>query len=345
MNGSPKPAPPDPGDIRRAAARLASGGVVAFPTETVYGLGADAMDADAVARVFALKARPAGNPLIAHVLDEAMARAVVAAWPEDASRLARAFWPGPLTLVLPKAEGVPRAVTAGGDRVAVRCPDHPVALALLEAFGGPIVGPSANVSGAVSPTRAAHVRGVWDESDVLVLDGGPCRAGIESTVLALSEPDRPPRILRPGVIGAEAIERVLGRELEATPPAETSAQGSPGRAGSHYCPRAPLVLVDALDELDRQLDTGPCVVLGPPGAPINVAPPHRSIPMPAGAAGYAAELYAALREADTIADASTEARIVAVRPPDHGATLEDTAIWAAVRERLERASARATGNR
>jgi len=318
--------------IRDAAARLAAGGVAAFPTETVYGLGADAMNAEAVARVFSLKGRPASNPLIVHVLDEAMARSVAAEWTADASRLARAYWPGPLTLVLPKAPRVPGVVTAGGASVAVRCPDHPAALALLAALGVPIVGPSANVSGAVSPTRAQHVRGVWPESDVLVLDGGPCRAGLESTVLRLGDE---PEILRPGVIGAESIERVLGRSVTRTEPDDPSARGSPGRTGPHYRPRARVVLVDSLDDLDGVLGTGPCAVLTPPGEPMAVRPPHRVIDMPGGAHEYAAALYAALREADAMGTAT----IAVVRPPDRGSTAEETAIWAAVRERLGRASA------
>lgn len=325
---------PEKDDIRAAAERLTAGGAVAFPTETVYGLGADAMNAGAIARVFALKGRPTSNPLIVHALDEAMARSVAADWPGDASRLARAFWPGPLTLVLPKAGALPGAVAGGGPTVAVRCPDHPVALTLIEAFGGPIVGPSANVSGAVSPTRAEHVRRVWPEADVLVLDGGPCRAGLESTVLSLGDRDHPPEILRPGVIGLDEIGRALERAVAPPAPDHGSARGSPGRAGPHYRPRTPAVLVDSLDDLDRVLGEGPCVVLGPPGVPVAAGPPHQTIPMPTGAGAYAAELYAALREADAMGAAT----IAVVRPPERGESAEETAVWAAVRERLGRAT-------
>ena len=171
-------------DIKEAASRLRDGGVVAFPTETVYGLGADAFSDAAVSRVFALKGRPSRNPLIVHVSGPLMAKRVTATWPVEAQRLADAFWPGPLSIVLPKRPEVPDIVTGGmgSASVAVRCPDHPTALALLYEFGSPLVGPSANLSGSISPTTAAHVRAAFSEQDVLVLDGGPCATGIESTV-------------------------------------------------------------------------------------------------------------------------------------------------------------------
>ena len=223
---------PGPEAIAEAVARLREGRLVAFPTETVYGLGADATNAGAVRAVFRVKGRPADNPLIVHVSEAAMARDATAAWPKSAGALASAFWPGPLTLVLPKADAIPPEVTAGGPAVAVRMPDHALTLALIDAFGGPLVGPSANPSGYVSPTRPEHVREHFDEKLVLVLDGGPCRAGIESTVVDLTGAS--PRVLRPGVIGAAQIEAVLEETVEAAAganeepgPARSTARGHP----------------------------------------------------------------------------------------------------------------------
>ena len=189
-----------PSAIHQAVQRLNEGGLVAFPTETVYGLGANALDAHAVARVFALKGRPSQNPLIVHVADEAMAKSLTTEWPEAAQKLAKALWPGPLSLILPKAACIPDIVTGSGPNVALRCPDHALTLELLRQFGKPLVGPSANPSGSISPTKAAHVAAAFSPEDVFVLDGGSCRGGIESTVLLLTE--HPPRILRPGLISA-----------------------------------------------------------------------------------------------------------------------------------------------
>ncbi len=243
--------------ISRAAARLRAGGVVAFPTETVYGLGADALREEAVARVFALKGRPPTNPLIVHVLDEAMARSVCSRWPAGAARLARAHWPGPLTIVVPRAEHVPRVVTSGGETVAVRCPDHPVALALLEAFGGALVGPSANRSGMVSPTTADHVRESFGEDDALTLDGGACRVGIESTVVSLA--GARPVVLRPGAISPEMLALALGEDVVAGALREPGARAdpgaplaSPGMLPSHYAPRAPALLATRDDKSEAK---------------------------------------------------------------------------------------------
>ncbi|TVQ61588.1 MAG: threonylcarbamoyl-AMP synthase [Phycisphaerales bacterium] len=321
-------------ELDDAVRRLRSGRLVAFPTETVYGLGALALNGEAVARVFAAKGRPASNPLIVHVLDEAMARRVTGAWPMAARRLASAFWPGPLTLVLPAGAGVPSAVTAGGPGVAVRSPDHPLALALFRAVGEPLVGPSANRSGAVSPTLASHVREAFDPGEVLVLDGGACRVGLESTVLSLMDPARPV-ILRPGMIGAAAIAEVLGIAVGEGEGTDGHA-GSPGRLGPHYRPSAPVHLVETLSALDEAMvsSTGACVVLTPPGLPVAVEPPHEAIVMPSDASAYAARLYAALREAD----AAQPTWILVCRPPASGQRPEETAIWQAVHERLTRAS-------
>jgi L-threonylcarbamoyladenylate synthase len=195
-------------DTGAAAAVLRRGGLVAFPTETVYGLGADATNADAVTKIFAAKGRPSTNPLIVHVADAAVARRYATAWPPAAAQLADRFWPGPLTLVLPKAPDIVPAVTAGLNTVGLRVPDHPVALQLLREFGGAVAAPSANRSNRVSPTTADHVREELGDAVDLVLDGGPCRVGIESTVLDLTT--ERPTILRPGGLSREQIEAVVG---------------------------------------------------------------------------------------------------------------------------------------
>jgi L-threonylcarbamoyladenylate synthase len=234
----------DEADAIAAAARvLAGGGLVAFPTETVYGLGADATNAAAVARLYAAKGRPAFNPLIAHVGDAAAARPL-ATFDAPAETLAAAFWPGPLTLVLPKAPTCPVAdlATAGLDTVAVRVPAHPVARALISAFGGPVVAPSANRSGHVSPTTADHVMADLADRIDLVLDGGPTTVGVESTILACVGGGV--TLLRPGGVPREAIERVLGRKVDEARAADEDGEAplAPGMLASHYAPRATLRL-------------------------------------------------------------------------------------------------------
>src|SRR5437773_9527485 len=194
--------------VAQAVSLLRSGGRVAFPTETVYGLGADATNADAVRKIFAVKGRPSTNPLICHVADEPVARRYARAWPLAASRITARYWPGPLTVVLAKTAGIVSEATAGLETVGLRAPNHPLALELLRAFGRPIVGPSANRSTHVSPTTAQHVRDEFGSEIELILDGGPCAVGIESTVLDLST-DRP-AILRPGGVSRQQIEAVIG---------------------------------------------------------------------------------------------------------------------------------------
>jgi L-threonylcarbamoyladenylate synthase len=233
----------DAAAIGEAARCLAAGGLIAFPTETVYGLGADAGNGRAIARLYEAKGRPAFNPLIAHVSGAAAARAL-ARMNADAARLAESFWPGPLTLVLPKAENCPVAdlATAGLDTIAVRVPNHPLAQNILAAFGKPIVAPSANRSGHVSPTSAAHVLADLRGRVDLIVDGGATPVGVESTIVAcLGEPV----LLRPGGLPREEIERVLGRALGSAPDRETSAANAPAAPGmlaSHYAPRTPLRL-------------------------------------------------------------------------------------------------------
>ncbi len=235
------PEQPDRQAIERAAAVIRRGGLVAFPTETVYGLGADALNPEAVARIFEAKGRPAHDPIIVHVADADGLAGVAREVPAVAGRLAEMFWPGPLTLVVPKAQAVPAVVTAGGETVAVRCPAHNVALALIRAAGTPIAAPSANRFGHTSPTAAQHVLEDLDGRFELLLDGGPTPVGVESTVLDLT--GRVPTILRPGGVTREALEAVLGRVavLERLPEGETSPR-SPGLLDRHYAPRATLWL-------------------------------------------------------------------------------------------------------
>ncbi len=245
-----------------AARVLAAGGLVAFPTETVYGLGADATNGRAIARLYEAKGRPAFNPLIAHVTGLAAARAL-GRFDRAAERLAEAFWPGPLTLVLPKAADCPVAdlATAGLDSIALRVPDHPVAQDLLAAFGRPVVAPSANRSGHVSPTTAAHVLADLRGRIELILDGGPTRMGLESTIVACLDE---PALLRPGALARAEIERVLGRPLAATAAVAQDAPTAPGQLASHYAPRARLRLdATAVNAGEALLAFGPEL---PPGA-------------------------------------------------------------------------------
>jgi L-threonylcarbamoyladenylate synthase len=321
---------PDPELIAQAAAVLGGGGLVAFPTETVYGLGANALDAPAVARIFAAKGRPANNPLIVHVANAAAARTLAGTWPEPAARLAERFWPGPLTLVVSKSERVPPSVTAGGSTVALRVPAHPVALALLIAADMPLAAPSANRSSQLSPTCAEHVlQGLKGRIDMM-LDAGPTSGGLESTVLDVTT--SPARLLRPGLIAPADIETIIGpiirpeRGLSNLGP---SSPRSPGLLGRHYAPRAPLECVagdgrDRVDELCRQgLRIGWLAL-----APHRAESPQLVLRvMPSDPAGYAAQLYAALHALD---DAGVD-RIVAALPP-----LGEE--WLAVHDRLQRAS-------
>lgn len=322
---------PGPEDFAAAVLALRQGEPVAFPTETVYGLGADALSTPAVARVFALKGRPARNPLIVHVADADAARDLSTAWDSRAQSLAHAFWPGPLSIIVPRSPRIPALVTAGAPFVALRCPAHPAALALLTAFAGPLVGPSANRSGSVSPTTSAHVREAFPH--LLILEGGPCARGIESTVLSLA--DARPRVLRPGVISAEQIAAVLGVPVDA--PAELAADApgssplaSPGLLASHYAPAAPtllLTLADIQSDASRLLAA---VVIH--HSPLRLPAGASSIRMPGAAPDYAARLYAALRDAD----ARGPSAILIERPEPTG---PDAHVWLAVLDRLRRAAA------
>ncbi|MBN8731209.1 MAG: threonylcarbamoyl-AMP synthase [Acidobacteria bacterium] len=295
--------------VGEAAALIRSGDVVAFATETVYGLGANALDAGAVRRIYAIKGRPASSPLIVHVGTIDMARALVTEWPQTAQRLASRYWPGPLTLVLPKQPHVPDVVTAGLPTVGIRMPAHPQALELIRASGCPIAAPSANRFTQLSPTTAQHVRDAFGGS-VPVLDGGPCSVGIESTVLSLAT--TPATLLRPGMIPRDEIEAITGPLAE--PAAGQSGHGephaSPGLHERHYQPRTPLLL-----------DTTPH-----PGRGIVLRLGHE---LPAGAREFAARLYEVLHSAD-----AQGYDWIAIEPPPR------TPEWDGIRDRLRRAASK-----
>jgi len=249
------------GDVQRAAEILGRGGTVAFPTETVYGLGANALHGDAVARIFVAKERPSWDPLIVHVSDEAMLARVARVEGEvgkRAGRLAEAFWPGPLTMLLPRTEVVPDAVTAGRERVGVRMPSHEVALELIQRAGAPVAAPSANRFGRTSPTTAAHVLADLDGRIHAVLDGGPTSVGVESTVLDVCE--WPMVVYRPGAVTVERIAEVVGEEVRRFAADSVSGSGapealpSPGVGIRHYAPRARLVLVRGGAELWAEVE-------------------------------------------------------------------------------------------
>ncbi len=251
----------DAAAIEQAVQCLGAGGLVAFPTETVYGLGADATNGRAIARLYQAKGRPSFNPLIAHVADVAAARAL-ARFDADAVRLAEAFWPGPLTLVLPKAAGcaVAELATAGLDSIAVRVPDHAVAQQILAAFGRPVVAPSANRSGHLSPTQAAHVLADLGGRIDLIVDGGATPVGVESTIVACLGA---PVLLRPGGVPRTAIERALGRPLAERRHAADAAPLAPGMLSSHYAPRTPLRLnAERVEPGEALLAFGPQLAAG-----------------------------------------------------------------------------------
>ncbi len=322
------PSNPDRAILRVAAEALRHGGLVAFPTETVYGLGAHALDEAAVARIYAAKGRPSYNPLIVHVTDAEAAQALVSDWPRSAELLARAFWPGPLTLVLPKRDVVPDAITAGLPSIAVRVPGHPVALALLREARIPVAAPSANRFTELSPTTAAHVAESLDDVVDLILDGGPTTVGIESTVVDLTGPT--PRVLRPGMISAAQIGDVVGSVNETpVPVAEGAARSSPGMVDRHYAPRARVLLFDdatrtaALTEATAAAAEGARVG----GLGFEPLPVTDARVMPRQASAYARRLYAELHALDELG-----CDLVLVE------RVPQTPEWAGLRDRLERAA-------
>ena len=317
-------------DIDRAVTAIRSGGLVAFPTETVYGLGADATSEAAVRRIFAAKGRPATNPLIVHVADVETAKRYTTRWTDAAQTLAAAWWPGPLTLVLPKTADVPGVATAGLGTVGLRAPDHPLALELLRAFGGPVAAPSANRSNRVSPTTAAHVREELGDAVEVVLDGGPCTVGIESTVLDLSG-DRP-RILRPGAVTRRQIEFIVGPvDVGPAVTGSTVPAAAPGQHSVHYAPRTRAYRFDTPQRGLIHIDTpdgrrNGLVAVGTMRDDIKKW--GRIVAMPREPGLYARHLYEVLRELDAMGLES----IYIEMPPD-------VPEWAAVRDRLLRATA------
>ncbi len=293
--------------IKEAAERIRAGEVVAFPTETVYGLGANALDAAAVARIYELKGRPATSPLIVHVASIEMARTLVTEWPPEAETLAHRYWPGPLTLVVPKVPAIPDIVTAGLPTVGVRVPNHPLALALIREAGVPIAAPSANRFTGLSATTVEHVRETFGDA-VPVLDGGPCQVGIESTVVSIHAGKI--KLLRPGMISIEDVERARAPSTDAAHPA-------PGMHARHYSPRTPLVLSKTPDS------RGAYVWIDSP------AHAAHTVQMPSTPEAYAARLYSVLHELDR-----KGLPVISVEPPP------DTVEWAAVRDRLQRAASK-----
>ena len=342
--------------VSRAADLLRAGQLVALPTETVYGLAANALDAKAVRHIFEAKGRPAHNPIIVHVSSLAMARRCVGDWPNAADRLARAFWPGPLTLVLPKADTIPPIVTAGGETVGVRWPSHPFVQAVIRACGFPLAAPSANRSTQVSPTNARHVVKDLGGRIPLVVDGGACQVGIESAVLDLTAD--PPRVLRPGMIHEESLRATLGkrgtRSAERGTKAQLGKRGtrnaeraggdpvvtrtgrlrSPGLLPRHYSPRAKLVLLRWANDAELRARLGE---LGSRLCPIHIVA-HTRIPsgerfdqvsvIPHDPEAFARALYAELHRCD-----EAGARLIVVE------ALPDTPEWRAISDRLRRAAA------
>ncbi len=312
-------------DVERAAAIIREGGLVAFATETVYGLGANALDTRAVARVFEAKGRPRFDPLIVHVSSTHDARRLTIEFSSTAVRLAGAFWPGPLTLVIPKVEAVPDLVTAGLSSVAVRVPAHPLARRLIELAGVPIAAPSANPFGEVSPTTAAHVRQQLGGRIDYILDGGPCAVGVESTVVHVTED--PPTLLRHGGITQEELEAVVGpvRLPQIDFAIDDQAQASPGMLSRHYAPRTPLRIADDLDLMPTMTNTG-LLALRSPTSPRGFASVE-VLSEQGDLCEAAANFYAALRRLDALRlDA-----IIAGSFPDEG-------LGRALNDRLRRAA-------
>ncbi len=321
------PLAPDDAILEEAADILRSGGLVAFPTETVYGLGAVATDPSAVARIFEAKGRPSYNPLIVHADGPERVSPCVADWPSSAQRLAAQFWPGPLTLVLPRSDKIPDLVTAGQQTVAIRVPESLIARTLIARLGLPIAAPSANRSNGISPTLARHVAKDLDGRIELILDGGPTALGLESTVLDLTTPT--PQLLRPGAITIDQIRNALGghRIRESAGEASSDRPKSPGQLATHYAPKLPTLRIQA-EDLDRFEWPGAAVLILLGDHPASQAlPPHVQPVCLSTPASAATSFYAALHAADE----SSASLIVIVPPPDR-------VEWQALRDRLWRAS-------
>ena len=327
----------DPAAIAEAAERIRAGALVGFPTETVYGLGADASNDAAVALIFAAKGRPSDHPLIVHVASAAQVADYASEVPDFAARLIQAFWPGPLTLILPRRAGVAAAAAGGQNSIGLRCPAHPVALALLQACGTGLAGPSANRFGRVSPTTALHVQEELGE-DLLVLDGGPCAVGIESTIVDCTRGR--PVLLRPGLLTRAQLEAACGQPvLDKDAPVSVAAPRASGTLESHYAPNARVRLMDAmamqaaLDALNA--NTAASSALASPGtvavyarSPLRLKSPTLHRQMPDDAAAAAQQLFAVLRELDALGVSQIWVQV----PPD-------APEWDGVRDRLKRAAA------
>ena len=318
--------------VSRAAELLRAGQVVALPTETVYGLAANALDEKAVAKIFQIKGRPPGNPVIVHVANLEMAKRCVKVFPSLAEKLAKAFWPGPLTLVLPRAEAIPKMVTAGGETVGIRWPSHPLIQAVIRECDFPLAAPSANLSNQISPTSAGHVHKQLDGKIPVIVDGGQAAVGIESTVLDLTV--SPPQILRPGMIHTESLAAVCGEIQVPESQVQGSELRSPGLLKKHYSPKAKLLVLNWNDNAElklkiqnSKLKTQNCHVIA-----------HAHIPSPGqfacvciiphDAEAFARALYAELHRCD-----EAGAQIIVVEAPP------DTPEWSGIADRLRRAAA------
>ena len=323
--------------IEQAAAVLRSGGVIGAPTETVYGLAANAFDPEAVAKIYALKGRPAHNPIIVHVASAEMARACASRWPAMADVLGSAFWPGPLTLVMPRSERVPDIVTAGGPTVGIRWPQHPFMQGVIRACGFPLAAPSANLANRLSPTNASHVASQLGESLPLIVDGGDCNVGIESTVVDVTGAS--PVILRPGMISETAIRSAM---TAGTPepwakslPPPSGILRSPGQLERHYSPSARLVVRSWQDEAElgelmasEGIDPIQACVIAHTRIPLGGRFPNVML-IPDDAEAFARALYAELHRCDEMGVAWIVVE-----------ALPETPDWAGIRDRLRRASVR-----
>jgi L-threonylcarbamoyladenylate synthase len=317
--------------VTQAAELLRAGEVVALPTETVYGLAANALDAKAVAKIFAIKGRPAHNPIIVHVASVELAKRCVADWPAAAEQLANSFWPGPLTLVLPKSGDIPDLVTAGGATVGVRWPSHPFIQAVIRECGFPLAAPSANLSNQISPTNAEHVRKQLGDQLNLIVDGGQSQVGIESTVVDLTV--LPPRVLRPGMIHEESLTAVLGDLQHRTSDTQNQTLRSPGLLQKHYSPKAKLVILKWANDADLHRQIAGRKVEFPNSHIIA----HTHIPagtdwggvsvIPHDAEAFARALYGELHRCD---EAGAELIVVEALP--------ETIEWRAIADRLNRAA-------
>jgi L-threonylcarbamoyladenylate synthase len=320
------------GAVSRAAELLRAGEVVALPTETVYGLAANALDEKAVAKIFQIKGRPAHNPIIVHVAGNEMAQDCVSKWPEPAVKFSMAFWPGPLTLVLPRAERIPDTVTAGGETVGIRWPSHPFIQAVIRKCGFPLAAPSANLSNSISPTNAEHVRTRLGGKISLIVDGGQSQVGIESTVLDLTV--SPPKILRPGMIHAGSLAAVCGEIHISNSKFQISDLRSPGLLEKHYSPKAKLLVLNWRDDAElkfkiqnSKFKIRKCFIVAHTVIPAGENFADVSV-MPHDAEAFARALYAELHRCD----AAGAELIVVESPPE-------TPAWSGIADRLRRAAA------